>query len=488
MGEIKSYIAVDLGASSGRVMLGRTNGGVLELEELHRFDNGPVEMPDGYHWDIERLFAEVKIGVAKACAAGAAPRSIGVDSWGVDYGLIDAEGELIAPPFSYRDSRTDGMLEKAFQQIPREDIFQRTGLQFMQINTLFQLLAESEERLDKARHIMLIADIFNYLLSGKPRCEHTLASTSQCFNPSTGDWARDLLEELGLPSAIFPPIVEAGSVLGGLRSELAAELGAPELPVVAVGAHDTASAVAATPSKTPYFAFMSLGTWSLLGTELSGPVLSDECLAHNFTNEGGVLGTNRLLKNTTGLWIVQECRRVWAEQGDEHSYAELAEMAAAAEPFRALIDPDAREFQAPGDMPENIRRFCRRSGQPVPETPGGLLRAVYESLALKSRWIVERLEEISGNSLGVLHVVGGGSQNKFLLQLIANAVGRPVLAGPVEATALGNVLMQMIAMEDLQTIEEGRAMIRRSVELLSYEPSGGAEWDEAFDRMMKLLG
>lgn len=487
----KSYIAVDLGASSGRVILGRFNGGVLRTEEVHRFENGPIEREDGYHWDCDRLFTEIKAGISKAVRAGGdGIRSIGVDSWGVDYGLIGDDGQLLAQPFSYRDPRTDGMLDKAFGKLSREEIFRQTGVQFMPINTLYQLLAdrESGDSLAQAESLLLIADLFNYLLTGKRVCEHTLASTSQCFNPGTGTWATDMLEQMGIPAKIFPPIVESGSLLGNLLPELAEETGAGSMPVVAVGAHDTASAVAATPSKTPYFALMSLGTWSLLGTELSGPVMSDECLAHNFTNEGGVLGTNRLLKNATGLWIVQECRRVWKQQGRDYSFDEMADMAEATEPFQCFIDPDASEFQTPGDMPERIREFCRRTGQTVPASEGAILRAVNESLALKSRWIIERLEEISGNSLGVLHVVGGGTRNKLLLQLIANAVKRRVVAGPVEATALGNIIMQMIAMEDLQTLEEGRAMLRRSVELETYEPRGGAEWEDAFERMMEIVG
>lgn len=491
MSEQKSYIAIDLGASSGRAILGRFNGGVLEIEEVHRFENGPVEKSDGYHWDVERLFSEIKTGIAKAIAAGAGTvSSVGVDSWGVDYGLLDADGSLLREPFSYRDPRTDGMMEKAFSALTREEIFADTGIQFMQINTLYQLLAEIESddgALDSADSLLLMADLFNYLLTGKLAGEHTLASTSQCFNPSTGTWAVDMAGKLGIPAAIFPEVVEAGSVLADLKPEIAAEVGAEGLPVVAVAAHDTASAVAATPAKSGNFAYMSLGTWSLLGTELSAPVLSDVCLDHNFTNEGGVFGTIRLLKNATGLWIIQECRRVWAEAGEEFSFAELAGMAAEAEPFTAFIDPDADLFQSPGDMPERIRQFCRDTKQSVPDDKAAIVRIALESLALKSRCNIERLEDVCGSHMGVLHVVGGGIQNKLLVQMIADAIGRQVVAGPVEATALGNIMLQMIALEDLQTVEEGRAMIRRSIELETYDPAQGKLWSDAYDRMLRLI-
>lgn len=491
MSDEKSYIAIDLGASSGRAILGRFNGAALELEEIHRFENGPIEKEDGYHWDTERLFAEIKTGISKAVVASAGTAgSVGVDSWGVDYGLIAPDGRLLRQPFSYRDSRTDGMVGKAFGVVPRDEIFAATGIQFMQINTLFQLLADMEQGsgiLEQADCLLLMADLFNYMLTGKRASEHTLASTSQCFNPSTGTWALDMVERFGMPRRIFPEVVEAGSVLGWLRPEIGAEVGAQGLPVVAVAAHDTASAVAATPAKGAGFAYMSLGTWSLLGTELSAPVLTDLCREHNFTNEGGVFGTTRLLKNATGLWIVQECRRLWAEAGEELSFSEMAEMASGAEPFTAFIDPDADIFQTPGDMPARICSFCRDTKQKVPADKAAILRVAFESLALKSRLNIEQLEEVCGKHVGVLHIVGGGTQNKVLVQMIADAVGRQVLAGPVEATALGSIMLQMIALEDIQTVEEGRAMVRRSVALETFDPAPGNLWEVAGERMKALL-
>lgn len=489
--EEKVYVALDLGASSGRAMLARYNGGTLTLEEVHRFDNGPVDMEDGLHWDADYLFDQMKKGLARAVeAAGDKLVSIGVDTWGVDYALLDANGNLLSQPFNYRDSRTDGMMEKTFEIVPKETIFEKTGLQFMQINTLFQLMSEvldGGERLAKAETLLMMADLFNYWLSGRKASEHTLASTSQCFNPCTGTWAADMLEELKIPSRIFPEVVEAGCVLGELKADIAKETSARGVSVVAVGSHDTASAVAATPAKGENFAYLSSGTWSLLGMELKSPIINKECLASNFTNEGGVLGTIRLLKNATGLWLVQECRRIWKEQGEDLSFDEMESLADDAEPFTAFVDPDAAEFQSPCDMPENIRAYCRRTKQTVPADKGALLRVIFESLALKSRKILENAEHLAGNKMGVLHIVGGGSKNRTLNQYVADAIGRRVVAGPAEATALGNVMMQMIAMDDLQSVEDGRSLIRRSFELENYDPSNAAGWAEAYAEFERMF-
>lgn len=490
-GAEKAYLAIDLGASSGRAILGRFNGGNLELEEVHRFGNGPVEENDGLHWDAEYLFSEVKRGIAKASeVAGDALVSLGVDTWGVDYGLLDSEGNLLEKPFNYRDPRTEGIPEKTFEIVPRDEIFRNTGLQFMRINTLFQLMAEifaQSGKLDNADTLLMTADLFNYWLTGSKLSEHTLASTSQCFNPSTGGWAVEMLERLGIPTDIFPEIIESGRAIGGLKESIAAETGAENVEVIAVGSHDTASAVVATPARGSNFAYLSSGTWSLLGTELTAPILSEECLASNFTNEGGVLGTIRLLKNATGLWIVQECQRVWKESGEDLGFATLAEMARDAEPFAAVIDPDAPEFQLPGDMPGKLSEFCRRTGQNIPKDKASVVRTVLESLALKSRSILENVEYLADTKMGVLHIVGGGSKNKTLNQFIADAIGRKVVAGPAEATAIGNVIMQMIAKDDLQSVEEGRALVRRSFEMEEYSPRTELDWSQPYELLQELI-
>ncbi len=489
--EEKTYIAIDLGASNGRAMLGRFNGTTLVLEEVHRFPNGPVEEEDGLHWDAEGLFNEIKIGIGKAVAvAGDSVSSVGVDSWGVDYGLLGVDGKLIENPFNYRDSRTDGVPEEAFKRVSRDTIFEKTGIQFMQINTLYQLMSDvlaENGKLERADCLLMMADLFNYMLTGKKRNERTLASTSQCFNPKTGTWAVDITDKLGIPSKIFPDIVEAGSILGKLLPEIAVETGAENLSVIAVASHDTASAVVATPAEGEDFAYLSSGTWALLGTELSEPIISTDCLRSNFTNESGAFGTIRLLRNATGLWVLQECRRVWNEAGANLSFDKIDSLIDAAEPFVALIDPDAADFQSPGDMPARIREYCRRTGQNVPDDKGVIARIALESLALKCRFALEQVEELAGIDAGTLHVVGGGTKNKLLNQFVSNAIGRRVVAGPTEATALGNVIVQMVALGDLQSVEEGRALIRRSFDMETYEPVGGDAWDAACERLKKII-
>lgn len=487
----KYYLAIDLGASSGRAILGIYNGGTLKLQEVHRFENGPTEMQDGLHWDTDHIMSEIKRGIRVAFDRSRGRlQSMGVDTWGVDYGLLDAAGRLVHPPFNYRDSRTDGVPEKVYDILPQDRIFARTGLQFMQINTLYQLMADAwsdDSPLDRADCMLMMADLFNYMLTGRKVSEKTLASTSQCFNPRTGEWAFDILEELGLPKRIFPEIIEAGNRIGPLLPPLVDETGAEGVSVVAVGAHDTASAVAATPAKGSGFAYVSLGTWALIGTETTSPVIDDKCMRLAFTNEGGVMGTNRLLKNATGLWIVQECQRNWSESGADISFAELAELASAAEPFQAFIDTDANDFAAPCDMPAIIRSYCESTGQKIPQDKGSIVRIVLESLALKINSVLKDLEELSGAPIGALHVVGGGTQNTLLCQFIANAIGRVVFSGPVEATAIGNIVMQMVALEDIDTVEDGRALVRRSFPIESYTPENSDVWQSAGARFSDML-
>lgn len=484
------YLAIDLGAESGRAMLGQLDGGRLALSELHRFPNTPVRLPGGLHWDVLRLWAEIKNGLRLAAQQhGHGLASVGLDTWGVDFALLDRDGALIANPHHYRDSRTDGMLAEALRRLPREQIFERTGIQFIQINTLFQLLAMAAGRspaLEIAETFLTIPDLLNFWLTGQRVCEFTNATTTQCYDPRAGDWATPVLDAIGIPRRIFPPVVMPGTLLGALRPEVAEETGAHDLPVVAPACHDTGSAVAAVPAEAPGFAWLSSGTWSIMGFESPEPVITAQSLAFNLTNEGGVGGTFRCSKNIMGLWLVQECRRTWAAQGHDWSYGDLAQLAAEAAPLVALVDPDAEEFFKPGDMPERIRAFCRRTGQPAPEGPGAVVRCVLESMALKYRWVLDRLETVAGRRLDPIHIIGGGAQNRLLNQLTADATGRSVIAGPVEATAIGNILVQAIALGQLGSLAEARAVVRRSFELDRYQPAAAADWDAAYQRLLDL--
>jgi rhamnulokinase len=481
----RTYAAVDLGAGSGRVMLGRFNGATMSLEEVHRFQNGPMDLAGTLRWDFDRLFSDVKAGLRVAAKqTGGNIAAIGVDTWGVDYGLLDANGILISPPFNYRDSRTDTMLEAAYERVPKKVMFEQTGIQFMTINTVFQLLSaviDKTQPLDQAETLLFIPDLVNYYLTGEKRAERTEASTSQCYNPVTKDWAREMLASLEIPDRIFPPFVDPGATLGTLTREVADETGLGGVPVIAVGSHDTASAVAAVPAASPDFAYLSSGTWSLMGIENPGPVINEQALAYNFTNEIGICDTVRFLKNINGLWLIQECKRVWAERGADRSYEEITRLAGAATAFSAAVDPDAAAFMGPGDMPARIREAAAANGDEIPDDPGVILRTALESLALKYRWVMEKLELLKGSSIGVLHIVGGGTQNRLLNQLTANAVQRPVVTGPVEATAAGNVMVQMMATGDLASHAEGRELVRASFETEHYEPVDGEAWDEAFE-------
>jgi rhamnulokinase len=490
MSKTLDLLAFDLGASGGRAVLGSFDGDRLRLNEVHRFSNGPVRLPDGLHWDVLRLFAEVKRGLALCGEKHGRPASIGVDTWGVDFALLDRQGALLGNPHHYRDSRTEGMIEKAFQRVPREEIFERTGIQFMRMNSLYQLLSMALSRsplLEAAETLLMIPDLLNYWLSGRAVCEFTDATTTQFYDPRAGGWATTMLERLGIPTHFLAEVVPPGTVLGPLLPSVAEETGLADVPVVAPACHDTASAVAAVPASEEDWAYVSSGTWSLVGMEVREPIITPESLAGNVTNEGGVAGTFRFLKNVAGLWLVQECRRAWAQQGDEYSYDELTRMAEAASPFPALIDPDDPSFLDPPDMPRAIAGYCLRSGQTPPEGLGSIVRCVLESLALKCRWVLDSIEEMRRRPIRVIHVVGGGSRSRALCQFTANASGRPVMAGPAEATATGNILVQALALGHLSSLEEGRALVRRSFELPTYEPQHTAAWDEAYGRFLSLL-
>lgn len=473
------HLAVDLGAESGRLMLGTIADGTLALREVHRFPNTPVRAGDSLHWDVDALLAAIKTGLRHAAALELPLASISTDSWGLDYVLFDSDGRMIPPSFHYRDPRTAQGVERMHALVPWPEVFAETGIQFMPINTLYQLAAEAPARLQAARQLLPMADAFNFLLCGEARAEESLASTTQLYNPRTRDWSTRLLRALQLPRDLFPPIVPPGTVLAPLRQPLAQELGLPALSVIASCSHDTGAAVAAVPAQGEDWAYLSSGTWSLLGAELPAPLLTDACREFNFTNEIGFGGTVRLLKNIVGLWIVQECRREWARAGQDFDYATLMRLAAEAPPFVSLIHADDARFAAPGDMPAKIATFCRETGQPEPAGPGATIRCVLESLALLYARVFQNLEQLTGRKFTRLHIVGGGSQNVLLNQFTANALGIPVLAGPVEATALGNVLVQAIALGRLPSLAAARELVARSFPLTRYEPQDQSRWQRA---------
>jgi rhamnulokinase len=483
------FLAFDLGAESGRAVVGHLDAEALRLEEMHRFPNGPVRVSDSLHWDVLRLWSEVKQGLGLAIQEhGRDLLSVGLDTWGVDFGLLAADDTLLGNPHHYRDARTDSMLERAFRVLPRAEIYEHTGIQFMQINSLYQLLAmaQADSPLLQAAHLFLnMPDLFNFWLCGRKASEFTIATTSQCYDPRAGDWARRMLERLGIPSRIFGEIVTPGTVLGDLCPAVQDEIGGTAIQVVATAGHDTASAVAAVPAAAD-FIYLSSGTWSLMGVENEDPVITGQSLAYDFTNEGGLNGTFRLLKNIMGLWLVQECRREWARAGTSYSYDELTQMASGAPAFGALVAVNDERFLPPGKMVSRIQSSCRATGQVVPNTRGEVIRCILESLALEYRWVAERLDELVARPLPTIHIIGGGSRNRLLNQFTANATGRSVLAGPVEATAIGNVLVQAMALGRLANFSEARAVVRRSFEIESYEPQDVAAWDEAYERYLTL--
>jgi rhamnulokinase len=477
------YVAVDLGAESGRVMLGTVNATGIALSEMHRFANGPVRVGRVLHWDILRLWAEIQIGIAKAIAQtaqnGQRVSGMGVDTWGVDFGLLDHNGELIANPVHYRDSRTDGMPEKYFARLPRETIYGITGIQTMNFNTLFQLCALAENRpatLERARQMLYIPDLLSYWLCDRIANEYTIASTSQMLDARRRLYAQDIVNQIPLRSSLLPELVMPGTVLGHVTGETAAATQAGGVPVVAVGSHDTASAVAAVPAQGDNWLFLSSGTWSLLGAEIQEPELSPAAMKYNLTNEGGVGGKIRLLKNIAGLWLLQECRRAWAHDGKEFDYRTLVQLAREEPPHTALLDLEDPQILAPGDMPAKIVAQCRRRGQRPPETPGQVTRVILESLAATYAQVRAMIEEVTGRKFTHLHIVGGGSQNDLLNQMAADATGLHVFAGPVEATALGNVMVQAMAVGQLDSLSEGRNLVAKTAMLREFVPQETEKW------------
>ncbi len=487
MAEVKKYIAVDLGAESGRAMIGSVSTERIDLEEVHRFSNGPVEENGSLRWDFDRLLSEVKAGIGKAAQeAGTEVAGIGVDSWGVDFGLLGADGKLIEKPYHYRDSRTNGMMEKAFELMGKREIYDSTGIQFMQLNSIYQLLAmrlADSDVLAKTKKLIFIGDLFSYYLCGIGFGEYTLASTSQLMDMRTGKWSQDIFDKLSLPIEIMPDIVMPGTVVGQLTKPIADELGCGQIPIIATGSHDTASAVVAVPgSPAADWAYLSSGTWSLMGVEVPEAIVNDKTFKFEFTNEGGVENTIRLLKNIMGLWLVQECKRQWERGGIELSYPELTDMAQEAEPFANHIEVDCSGFLAPGDMPKRINDYLAETGQETIEDKGQMIRTILEGLAFKYRLVLERIEEVIGKKVGCLHIVGGGMQNELLNQFAANATGKKVIAGPAEATATGNVLMQAKATGQINTLSEARQIVRNSFELKEYLPQDAPLWYKQYKK------
>lgn len=476
------YIAIDLGAESGRVMLGSLRDDRIQLEELHRFPNGAVRAGESLHWNIQAIMRGICDGLQCAAGREAHGASVSIDSWGVDYLLFDREGRVIEPTFHYRDRRSERGVKNLLARVTWPLIFEETGIQYLPINTSFQLAAESPERFADARHLLLIADGLHYWLSGEARAEVSLASTSQLYNPRTHNWSAKLVNALQLNPGLLAPIVSSGTAIGPLQPMLARETGLRDARVVATCSHDTAAAVVAIPAQGEDWAYISSGTWSLLGVEVPEPIISDRCRELNFTNEIGYGHSVRLLKNIIGLWIVQECRRDWGQRGHDFDYATLSRLAADAPPFAAFINPADPRFLAPDNMPQKIAAFCRETGQRPPEEPGAVIRCVLESLALLYRKTIRELEQLLPRKIHRLHIVGGGSQNALLNQFTANALGIPVLAGPAEATALGNILVQAIERGQLRSLSEARALLRQSIPLATYEPADIEQWDRAWTR------
>lgn len=485
-----TMVAVDLGAQSGRVAVGRYDGRRLTVDEVHRFPNVPVRTQGRLQWDVLRLYADVLDGLRAAARAFDRVDSVGVDSWAVDFGLLDARGRLVQNPVHYRDSRRPSSFQTVLSEIPARELYDRTGIQLIPINTIFELAAMVEERdpaLGVAQQLLMVPDLVHYWLCGARVTEFTNATTTQCLDAAERTWAVDLLERLGVPAHLPAELVGPGTILGPLAADVAEETGLRDVRVIAPATHDTASAVVGAPLRNPGSAYISAGTWSLVGLEVDRPVIDDRTFAANLTNEGGVGGRYRLLRNVTGLWLLHECRRAWATQGRDYAFDELVALAQDAPPLRALVDPDDALFAAPGDMPRRIRDYCERTGQETSDDPAAVARCILESLALKHRQTLELLREATGHAPDEVHVVGGGSQNELLCQWTADAAGIPALAGPAEATEVGNLVVQAIALGELSSVQEGRELVETSFPLRIHEPRETAAWSDARERFAELV-
>lgn len=485
----KRVLAFDFGASSGRAIIGCFDDDKITLEEVHRFSNDPVSVGGTVYWDVLRLFYEIKQGIIKAKIAGGFD-SIGIDTWGVDFGLIDSEGKLMENPVHYRDARTVGLVDEAFKTMPKEKLYGITGIQFMELNTLFQLISLKKYRpwmLERADKMLFMPDLFGYMLTGKMCAEYSIASTSQLIDLDKRTWSKEILDAFGIKESVFAPLVQPGTVLGELSKEICEECGVDPVPVISVCGHDTQSAITSVPCEDGDFAFLSSGTWSLFGTELDKPIVNETSMNINITNEGGFDGSTGFLKNIIGLWLIQESRRQWKREGKEYSYADLEKLALAAEPFKCFIDPDAPEFVPHGNIPERVREFCRKTGQYVPETVGEIMRCIYESLAMKYRLTFEKLRECTERDYPVIHVIGGGTKDGLLCQMTANSCDRTVKAGPIEATVMGNVAVQLMSDGSVENIGQARKIVAESSELKTFEPKDTDKWAGAYEDFLKII-
>ena len=487
-------LAIDLGASSGRGIIGEFDGKKLSLRENHRFSNNPVNINGSFMWDILRIFYEIKNSLRKCAVSNIDGdkniKTIGIDTWGVDFGLLDKTGQLVENPYNYRDKRTDDVNIEAYKRISKDKLYNITGMQYLQFNTIFQLLALSDKRphvFDNAETLLMIPDLLNYFLTGVKKTEYTIASTTSLLNAKKRTWEKELFAPMGIPERLFTEIVEPGNILGGMLPEVLDDVGNIKSKIVNVAGHDTGSAIAAVPAKGENFVYISSGTWSLMGTESKEPIINKKSALYDFTNEGGVNRTIRVLRNVMGLWLEQESKRQWEREGEKTTFDELAEMARQAKPCRSLINVDLPEFLAPGNIPERICEFCKRTNQYIPETKGEIIRCIFDSLALTYRRTLTQINELQQVKAPYIHIVGGGTKESVLCQFTADACGIPVYAGPIEATAIGNISVQMMSLGEISSLIEAREIIANSFDVVCYEPKDTDMWDEAYERYAGLL-
>ncbi len=486
----KRVLAFDFGASSGRAIIGEFDGEKITLREVHRFSNDPVTINGTVYWDVQRLFFEIKQGILKAKEDGGFD-SIGIDTWGVDFGLLRKDGTLVENPVHYRDKRNDGMVERAKEYMSHERMYDITGIQFMDFNTIFQLLSLKENRpyiLEEADTLLFMPDLLAYMLSGVKSTEYSIATTSQMVDLKTRDWSDEILDTFGIKKSLLTDIVPTGTVIGKLSADICEELGVPQADIISVASHDTQSAISAAPCEYEDFAFISSGTWSLFGTEVKEPVLNEASKKLNVTNEGGYGYSIAFLKNICGLWLIQESRRQWIREGTEYSYAELEKLALECEPLKCFIDPDAPEFAVMGNIPKRVKEYCEKTNQYVPQTVGEIMRCIYESLALKYRLTFDGIMECTGKAYDRIHVMGGGTKDKLLLNMTAQSCNVDVYGGPIEATALGNIAIQLISSGAIADIKEARKIIAQGENLKHHTPENRDEWEEAYNRFIKVIG
>ncbi len=484
------FLAFDIGASSGRAILGTLENSKLEMKEVHRFKNKMVQIHGNYYWNIYSLFEELKTGLKKCISEfNIQPESIGIDTWGVDYSLVSDEGHFLGLPYAYRDHRTDTAMNDFFEIMDKHETYLLSGIQFMQFNTLFQLFTSRQAKhsaLETAKSLLFIPDTLNFLFTGIRKNEYTIASTSQLLKPGKAEWEQKLFDAAGISIDLMEEIVQPGTLLGNLLPEVLEETGSTEIPCIAVAGHDTASAIVSVPAEGESWAYLSSGTWSLLGIESPVPLVSKKTLEMNFTNEGGVEGTTRFLKNIMGMWLIQECKRVWDET-NEMDWQDIVDLSIAAEPFRCFIDPNDSSFLNPGNMPKAIQEFCTKTNQPVPGTKGEIARCIYDSLVLAYKFAIRQIESVTGKQIKKLYIIGGGAHNIVMNQLTADAIGIPVVAGSTEATAVGNIMLQAKASGVVKSLAEIREIVRNSFSISEYKPSPDLDWEAAYHTFEKLL-